>query len=610
MLTIDAAIRLSQFQIVRKNEPSQDEPFLWILGVKFDGATAGDFLRRPEQANLEFHVPPGGHNNLGSAAENADNRKPFDIPGELGVWRTSLQFDPALPVPAHPVEVAPICTLAIAVVGLEEDGTTDTHAIEAHRRVMKFVRSTLTAEVRAILVEAVQAINAQQPPPSGDDIQDRLRDSLSRKAIDKVIDGLVDDVLPGAIVGGIFNLISLPAKLAEADADEFVGQRIAFYSMPELIANAMDGLEIQFELNKDQSLADLFESELGKLPGNIRDQVRDRLSRIIQNRKEGHYRVTGRTRRTDLREPPTIAAFWSPSRIAVFARGNERRILHAHSGDGGKTFQGWIPTGSGVLSSGAGVAASTDGKRIFVCGRGTDKNIWFARSKNGVSPLEEAGWDEMPQFASKYGACAALSEAAKRLHVFAVDSDHRVRWSWSNDGGNTWDLPWGFVGQGLLDSSPAAAVSADGKHLTIFGVGTDRNIWRAASPDGGIPSTWSRSGLPALPFMSAPACAMSADGRRLFLIGKSGQTYFYLRSEDGGAQWHKNAWVEMNRPGDGYFISAPAICASPDLKEVHLFGIFSDMRLYHRVLRERVVPIGLPGGRDVDWAPIGLEAFA
>lgn len=602
MLTIDAAIRLSKFQIVRKNESSQDEPFLWILGVKFDSVTAGNVLQFPEKAKLEFHVPPGRHNNLGSAAENADNKKPIDIPDELGVWRTSLQFDPALPVPAHPVAFAPICTLAIVVAGLEEDGTTDTHAIEAHRRVMVFVRSTLTAEVHALLVEAVQAIRNGQPLPTGDDIQDRLRDTVTEAAIRSVINGLRDDVLPGAIIGGIFNFISLFGSLAEADADELVGQRIAFYSMPELIANAMDGQEIQFELNRDQNLVDLLEAGIAQIPANIRDRVRDR---GLMRSKEGHYRVTGRTRRTDLREPPTIAAFWSLSRIAVFARGNERRIHHAHSSDGGETFEGWTSTGSGVLSSGAGAAASADGKRIFVFGRGTNNNIWFARSKDGVRPLKDAGWREMPKFESRYGACAAMSEAAKRLHVFAVSPDHRVHWSWSNDGGDSWNLPWGFVGQGLLDSSPAAAVSPDGKQLNIFGVGTDRNIWRAASPDGGINWThlWSRSGLPDRPFLSAPACAMSADGQRLFLIGKSGRNYFFLRSEDGGAQWHEREWVRMGRhPGDGFFISAPAICASPDLKEVHIFGVFSDMRLYHRVLRD-----GVDGG---PWAPIGLEAFA
>ena len=108
-------------------------------------------------------------------------------------------------------------------------------------------------------------------------------------------------------------------------------------------------------------------------------------------------------------------------------------------------------------------------------------------------------------------------------------------------------------------------------------------------------------------FTSAPACAVSADGKHLFLVAKGDGKYFFLRSENAGKQWHNGdgvpakTWAGFKLPAaNGFFISAPAVCASPDLNEIHLFGVFSDMRMYHRAIIN---------GKGSDWKALGLEMF-
>ena len=602
MFVVDATINLDKFQIVRENEGSQDEPFIWVIGIRFDGVTAPNILTASENAALSFHTPPGRHKNLGSAAEHADNLKPFDIPEAQGVWKTSLRFDPNSNFPVF----APFCTLAIAVVGLEEDSTSNTLAIEAHRRVVEFVKHTLTAELRSILADAITAFGQGDPLPSGQDVEERLTDVLNYRAIKTVIDDFRDSQIPVAVLKGFVNLFTLPGNLAQLDHDEYVGDAQAVYTMPELIANAIDGHKITFELNRDKSFAQFIESRTGiELPPLFLESI----PKINMPAKTGHYRITGRTRRTDLREPPTIAAVWTPEQIVVLARGDDRRCFYINSDNGGKSFRtkGWRIAGKGVFTSGMGATTAPDGSLLFVCGRGNDGRIWSTRPSSKLTSLENAGWQQLPPLNSRFGACAALSEAAKRLHVFAVDQERRVRWSWSNDHGASWDLPWGFLGTELLGATPAAAVSADGKRINVFGLDRNRNILRAYSADGGVKweHLWSRSGLPEMAFSSAPACAVSADGNRVFLVAKGDGSYFFLRSDDAGKNWHKGdgvpakEWTRFKLPaGNGFFISAPAVCASPDLNEIHLFGVFNDMRMYHRAI---------VNGKGSDWQTAGDE---
>lgn len=585
MLQVDVRVRLKDLQVRRRNESSPDEPFLWVIGIRFDGETLGNFLLEPEQAELAFHTPPGRHGNLGAKFDDVDHSRPQALPASQGVWDTRLRFDPD----ANFSEIAPLSTLAIVVVALEEDGTADSYAIEAHRRIIAEVKTRLTATLRAILTEARDQVTSGGQLPSGAQVQDRLREALNPEVITRVIDELRDELIPGKVVRGIFNLFTLPAAIANMDADDLVGFSLADFSMPRLIGTAMDGIEIAMNLNKDLSMARVLES----FGAELSDEVRERFEDQIVRSDDGHYVISGLARRTDLLEPPTIGSTWQAGRVRLFARGNDRRVL-ANAVDGAAATDKWRALGAGVLTSGISAAASPGGGDLFVVGRGTDDAIWLARAGQDLASAASAGWSRLPPFKSRLGAGVCYAPEAKRLHVFAVAEDKRVHWSWSRDKGESWTLPWGYLGTGLLDSTPAAAITPDGKHLNVFGIGTDRRIWRAYSEDGGVNwnHLWSLSELPAVRFDSAPACAISANGKRLFLCAKAGGRYSVIRSDDYGRSWRGREWTRLGRPeipgfdtADLFFISAPTVCASPDLDEVHVSGICSDMRMYSRVFR-------------------------
>lgn len=619
MITVDFRLHLQEFQVRRRNEGSPDEPFLWVVGIKFDGVTSGHLLAdgftpeavrgRARRAKLEFFTPPGRHGNLGPAADDVDHRRPIPIPRSLGLWDTQLQIDVPEPVDGNtvlkdPPALAALANVAMIVVALEEDGTKDSHAIEVHRRVMKRVEERATAVLREVLLEAIDSVfDSDLPVPTVEDVRERLAERLNPRAVRRIIERFKDDVVPWAVLRTFVNLLTLPATIAQADPDDNVGWRSVDYSLPRIIANAVDGFQIDMSLNQDRSLASLLED----LGAELTEEVRERLRRELIRSEEGNYHVSGRAYRTDLREPPTLGAIWQPSLALVVGRGNERGAFGSGMSDTGDRRR-WRRLGAGVFTSGLAAASSLDGDEVMVVGRGTDNRVWLGRAEKGLDGFSNMGWRPTEPLQSRYGAGVAYARQADRVHVFAVDEDHRVRWSWSKNKGDGWTLPWGYCGQAVLDSSPAATITNRGEHLNVFGLGRDRNIWRAYAPDGGTHWSllWSRSGIPDGPFDSAPAVAMSIDGRRLFLCAKQGGRLFVLRSDDFGQTWSKDGWRRLGLPdfgeqGDGFFISAPAVCASPDFKEVHVFAVASNLGMYWR----RVV-----GDEWSSWQRMGDRLFA
>jgi hypothetical protein len=591
MLTVDVTINLDKFQIVRENEGSQDEPFIWVFGIQFDGETASGIVSSPQNARLEFHTPPGRHKNLGPAAEHADNLKPFDIPEVQGVWKTSLRFD----IKDNFPQFAPFCTLAVSVVGLEEDSTSNILAIEAHRRVVEFVKQTLTAQLRSILVDAVTAFGHGDPLPSGQDVEDRLTEVLNYRAIRGVINDFRDSQIPTAIVKGVVNLFTLPGNLAQLDHDEYVGDAQAVYTMPELIANAIDGHKIEFELNRDVSFAEFVRSRTD-IP--LSSPLLEGIPAINMPAKTGHYRVTGRTRRTDLREPPTVAATWSPEQIVLLARGDDRHCFFLNSDNGGQSFRakGWRIAGKGVFISGMGAATSPDGSLLFVCGRGADQRMWCTLPGSTLPALKDANWKPIGQTTARL-CCRRRSPRALVV----------VERSWR-------DL--GFA-LGLRRHGPAR------RHTRRSGLG-GREADQCVRPRPGpqylarLYDGW-RHPLGALVVAFRAAGHGVYERARVrglrrrqahFSCREGRRQIFFLRSENAGKSksWHNGdgvpakTWAGFKLPASGgFFISAPAVCASPDLNEIHLFGVFSDMRMYHRAI---------VNGKGSDWKVLGSEIFA
>ncbi len=56
-----------------------------------------------------------------------------------------------------------------------------------------------------------------------------------------------------------------------------------------------------------------------------------------------------------------------------------------------------------------------------------------------------------------------MSANGQVILVFGIGMDNRCWYAQSLDGGNTWNILWTHIGQGVFTSSPAACISADGK---------------------------------------------------------------------------------------------------------------------------------------------------
>src|SRR5271157_2072343 len=232
---------------------------------------------------------------------------------------------------------------------------------------------------------------------------------------------------------------------------------------------------------------------------------------------------------------------------------------------------------AGSFLSGPAAAVSSNGKSLHVFGRGQDSRIWRAYSADGGNSWQVA-WAPIGEGVLTSAPAAAISADGKQLHVFGRGVDNKFWRAYSADGGNSWQVAWAPIGDGTFMSGPAAAISADGKHLHVFGRGVDNKFWHAYSSDGG--NSWQVAWVPIGDgvFTSAPTAAMSADGKKLHVFGRGADNKFWRAySGDGGATWAV-AWSAM---GEGSFISAPTAVVAPDGQHLRVFGLGNDSNIWY-----------------------------
>ncbi len=563
-MQIDVRIKLDRLRVVRQNE-SSDEPFLWVLYFKFDGSTANILL--PDQATIGVRAPSGAHHNLGKPSEGVGSGQSIPIPAAIGEWETSLRgFDGAL-------ELTQFATLSLAVAGLEEDQTTDTHALEAHRRVVADVKQRLTAEIRRVIRDIVAARAAGEAGPSAQDVEERLRDQVNADRIREVIDGLISDVLPFAIVGAFFNPVSLISAAVEgSDPDDRVGYAVPDpFTFPRILANSLLGIPLVLELTKDQSFLESMKQRFPQI--TFPPEVKDRILRS----EDGSYRVTGRVERRDIQEPPTFSGLWrAKGRLAICARSSGSGVYLQRSSDGGTTWGFNKRVGSGVVSSGPAAAWTADGARVSIAGRGKDHRIWFCISDPDGKPLDD--WDPIQKAEFRTGPGLACSADGKHLWLAATAEDGRVLITRNAEGGRNWTDKWDPLSDETFLTSPALACSADGSKAHFVALDASRRIRHAFTPDRG--RTWDPPFTRRLgkTFLSAPSCACSADGSLLWVAALGDDHKYLIRrlakfGADASADW---------LPFGGSFVSAPALACSADGAEVHVFGIARDLTIRHR----------------------------
>jgi CubicO group peptidase (beta-lactamase class C family) len=246
---------------------------------------------------------------------------------------------------------------------------------------------------------------------------------------------------------------------------------------------------------------------------------------------------------------------------------------------------GWPPEAvvefpGGILTSGVGVAASSDRNRIIVVSRGTDNRIWRVRSTDGgttwtgfepilsgMSRLDPL--DRGPEFQT--GPAIAMDATGLVVHVFAVGMDGKMYRTRSIDGGTTWSN-WTAIGAGIFSSQPAAACSSDGNMVLVFGRGMDYRIWRNVSLQSG--ASWQEwTPIGAGIFTSGPAACWSA-GPKVYVVARgTDRAFWYNVTSNGGADWLPH-WQQIPPDTFGTLTSAPAVLA--DGSSLHVVGLGSN----------------------------------
>jgi hypothetical protein len=326
---IDAEIRLQQLTIVRKNESSNDEPYLWVVYIKVDGSTL-KILDLPHASATVF-APAGSHGDLGPGGAEMTLGAKVAIPEGIGHWRTTLQTIDGL----SQTKAESNTVLAVAVVALEEDNTHD-DAIEKGKQA-------LLATIQLALNKALRKI-----PPQTPDVKD-----VTAKA-----ETAVHDAIKSATISA-FSFIPISSLLdigAIADPDDLVGTDIAGPFSFSAIRKAGAG-GIPFTLNM----------------GN-------------KDNDDGWYQVSGHVRNMG----PFFMGVWHPGNNSqIFEVGDD--FAHFAAKNEARREQGWHLTSMQRFLAGgsvawAGVWHPGDKSQIFEVG---DEFAHFAAK---VTARGQLGW--------------------------------------------------------------------------------------------------------------------------------------------------------------------------------------------------------------------------
>lgn len=215
-------VKLDTLSIPDADEPRDEEPYLLVATIWADGTTidplnfATSHVRLDASAGAHGNVPPMIYYQ-GSVA----------IPASTGTFRRQI-----LPIGLNALELAEsfgktvdVDTLtkntliAIVVVAMEEDATSDDTANAARRAMISGLRDGLNQIIQSMTLTQVQS------PGFANDLMSRMT-ALGDQVLDKVKDAAVASTLgdlwwlPGMIL----------TKLGEiADPDDFIGANVAIF---------------------------------------------------------------------------------------------------------------------------------------------------------------------------------------------------------------------------------------------------------------------------------------------------------------------------------------------------------------------------------------------
>ena len=271
---------------------------------------------------------------------------------------------------------------------------------------------------------------------------------------------------------------------------------------------------------------------------------------------------------------PMPAITLAGSNMMLFCRKHDGKVLRRRSIDSGTTWAAAGDFGAVRINSGLGAAASTNGRRLYVIGRGLDNRAWFGWSFDGGAHWH--GWTPIRAGVFTTGPAIACSYDGRVLHAVGIGNDKRMWHTHSQDAGSNW-VDWTPIGQGVFTSAPAVTTSTGGGTVNVVARGNDMRAWHNRSLDGGATFSphWEPIGEGI--FTSALAATASQDGKRVYFVGRGTDTGLWLNtSANAGANWQAH-WHAV--PGAG-FTSAPSLAADRNGQKLHACAYWSDFRPY------------------------------
>ena len=228
---IPVSVKLWRLFCYHGADEGNSEPYMWVIGFKFDGSTIQQQLARLSwTADLFFSQ--GSHGCLGHGDVGPGTK--ISIGPSVGTWNTTLKPITLTDGDGNTTTV-PGAIAFIAVV-LEENNVPDVAAEAGHQALNNFVASTLEGFVSGIdLIKLNQA--AQERIINGASREQAVAEEMLAgvEALRKVITDGASDVVEHAMR----TAMNLPEMVwAGIDKDEVMGRAFHFVSSSQLLGES------------------------------------------------------------------------------------------------------------------------------------------------------------------------------------------------------------------------------------------------------------------------------------------------------------------------------------------------------------------------------------
>jgi Protein of unknown function (DUF3892) len=214
------------------------EPYMWVIGFKFDGSTMKQLLNRFSWTP-EFFLSQGSHGCLG--ANNVLPGAKITVPAAVGTWNTTLK--PLKLTDEHGNSTDVPGAIAFAAVVLEENNVTPNAAEAGHQALNDFVASTLETFVTGI---DLQQFNEAVQQRLDGDIQlqrDQAIEDELRARFD-VVRQIITDGASNVVEQAMRNAMNLGEQLwALFDKDEVMGRAFHLATARQLIRESDFAIE-------------------------------------------------------------------------------------------------------------------------------------------------------------------------------------------------------------------------------------------------------------------------------------------------------------------------------------------------------------------------------